>query len=352
MAIITLLLPCLNEAATIKKAVLKVLSTGQKYFPGQFEVIVADNGSTDSTLKVLKQFSNIRVINVPVRGYGAALHWGILSAKGQYVLFADADLSYDFAEIKKFLPYLKQGCDLVLGSRLRGRIQKGAMPWLNRYFGTPLLTFLIRLLYRLPVSDCNSGMRLIKKSFYQKLKMTNAGMEWASALLIKTALHHGHYAEVPITFSPDQRCRPSHLLRWVDGWRHLKAIILLKPNSLLWLIGLFFFLALLFYPFYFSLFFFFALLTESLFLFLLAAKMLHYVIDGVNGGLVNLMLKLPLIPLTILANLLLFSQLLFWSTLDSRFVFLLVSNLMILNMWLFLTETIKTHLFNRLPDRI
>jgi len=131
----------------------------------RFEVIVADNGSTDGTLKILKAIKNIRVINVPVKGYGAALHWGIMRARGKYIIFADADLSYPFSNIEKFKSKIGGNPDLVLGSRFKGKIATGGMPFLHRYLGTPLLTFLIRLIYKIPTTDCNSGMRMVKKKF-------------------------------------------------------------------------------------------------------------------------------------------------------------------------------------------
>ncbi len=187
----SIVIPCLNEAETIEKAVFVALQSAKKHKKSKFEIIVADNGSTDGTLEKLSKIKNIKIINVPVRGYGAALHWGILSAKYPYILYADADLSYDFKELPKFLSASKLDYDLILGSRLKGNMQKGAMPFLNRYLGTPILTFLIKLLYGIKTSDCNSGMRMIKKSFYQNLQMKNSGMEWASELLIRTAIFNG-----------------------------------------------------------------------------------------------------------------------------------------------------------------
>jgi glycosyltransferase involved in cell wall biosynthesis len=223
-----MVIPCLNEVNTIEKAVSQAQNALKLIGITSAEIIVVDNGSIDGSVeKVIKQ-DIARVIRMPTRGYGAALRRGIMKAKSQYVFFADADLSYDFLEIKKFIPLVQKNYDLILGSRFKGRITKGAMPFLNRYLGTPLLTFLIKIMYGIKTSDCNSGMRMIKKDFYKKLNMRNSGMEWASELLIKTAMAGGKYAEVPINFYKDKRGSEPHLLRWTDGLRHLRTIILIK----------------------------------------------------------------------------------------------------------------------------
>ena len=144
--------------------ILDARKNGKKYFNNIFEILVADNGSTDGTIEILKKIKNIKVVNVPVGGYGAALHWGIMKSSGDYVLYADADLSYPFANIIKFKDKIDSNPDLILGSRIKGNIEKGAMPFLHRYLGTPVLTFLIRVFYRIPTTDTNSGMRMVKYS--------------------------------------------------------------------------------------------------------------------------------------------------------------------------------------------
>src|SRR5689334_9723526 len=158
----SIVIPCLNEEKTILSAIKSAQKYAKKSFSSDFEIIVADNGSTDRTLSILRKIKNIRIVNVPIRGYGAALHWGIMGAKGRNVLFADADLSYPFENIKKFEKTISDSPDLVLGSRIKGKIQKGAMPFLHRYLGTPILTILIRILYKIPTTDCNSGMRMVR----------------------------------------------------------------------------------------------------------------------------------------------------------------------------------------------
>jgi glycosyltransferase involved in cell wall biosynthesis len=215
---VSLVIPCLNEAQTLRECILDAKKYGNKFFRNAYEILVSDNGSTDGSLKIAKK-EGIRIIKVPVRGYGAALHWGILNSKSTYSLIADADLSYPFSNLKMFKKMIIKKPDLVLGSRLKGKIEKGAMPFLHRYFGTPVLTALIRIIYGIKTTDCNSGMRLIKNNFYKNLNMRNSGMEWASELLLKTALKKGKYLEVKIDFKKDKRVRRPHLDTWADGWR-------------------------------------------------------------------------------------------------------------------------------------
>ncbi|MGE4233389.1 MAG: glycosyltransferase family 2 protein [Bacteriovoracia bacterium] len=229
---LSIVIPCLNEAETIER-VVKEAKQGLLESGLTGEVIVSDNGSTDGSQQLASALG-ARVVPAPLRGYGAALHYGIIAARGKYVLFGDADLSYDFTLTPKFSSFIADdNKDLVLGSRLNGTIHPGAMPFLNRYLGTPVLNWVIRLFFGLNTSDCNSGMRLVRKSFYEKLPMRAPGMEWASELLIKSKIMNARYAEIPIVLRKDGRNRPPHLRRWRDGWRHLKTIVLLSPNRLI-----------------------------------------------------------------------------------------------------------------------
>lgn len=348
--LLSIVVPCLNEKGTILEVIKDARKFAHRHFPYDFEIVVADNGSTDGTLDILSKVKGIRVVNVPVKGYGAALHWGIMRAKGKYVLFADADLSYPFSNIKRFKKKVSQDPDLILGSRLKGSIQKGAMPLSHRYLGTPILTFLIRLLYKIRTTDCNSGMRMVKKSFYKKLNMRNSGMEWASELLLKTAIKKGNYLEVPIRFVKDRRDKSSHLSTWADGWRHLKAILLLKPSTIYPLLVLFPLLAYLFYPYSFGLTFLFLDLTVVVFLSLLTLNLLGAIIEDKQTGISEFLLQFKLVPIVALISLFVgLTTISIPDTLLGTKLFL-VSVLGILFMWIFLVETIKTHLANRLPD--
>jgi len=348
--LLSIVIPCLNEKDTIVASIQDAKKYAKMHFPNQFEVIIADNGSTDGTLKILAKVRNLKIVHVPVRGYGAALHWGITKSIGKYILFGDADLSYPFSNLKSFKPMLSQNPDLVLGSRMTGQIQKDAMPPLHRYLGTPLLTWIIRMLYRIPTTDCNSGMRLIKKSFYQELNMRNSGMEWASELLLKTALKRGKYLETPILFLKDKRQRPPHLSTWSDGWRHLKSIILLKSTSLFVFFFLFIASAILVYPYSFSLTSFFIMLALVTLLSYLALRFLEFAIEKKHNNISILLNSNSLVIWIAQLSFIIGCSILLIP--DSRLgtKLLLVSFDALLLIWVFLIETIKTHLVNRLPE--
>lgn len=347
---LSIVIPCLNEKRTIAKAVQDAKKVASKYLPNQCEIVVADNGSTDGSLEILKKIKYIKVINVPVKGYGAALHWGIINSKGEYVLFADADLSYPFSNLPNFISKIPFSPDLVLGSRFKGRIAKGAMPFLHRYLGTPTLTFLIRLIYRIPTTDCNSGMRMVKKTFYRKLIMRNSGMEWASELLLKTSLKKGRYIEVPITFLKDKRKNEPHLSTWSDGWRHLKAIILLKPETIVFMMLIFLGLAIFSYSRSFGFTSLFLLIFIVLFLSYLALEFLAFAIEKIPNRISMFLNSNILVPIVLMFFII--SGVIIYFVPDSHLgTKILISAInAIIFIWVFLIETIKTHLVNRLPD--
>ena len=347
---LSIIIPCLNERVTIGRVINDVRVNADKLFKGKYEIIVSDNGSTDGTLDLLKKMSDVRIINTPIKGYGAALHWGIMNAKGAYVLYADADGSYPFSNLKKFKNMIDKNADLILGSRMLGNISDGAMPFLHRYLGTPILTFLIRLLYKIPTSDCNSGMRMIKKSFYQSLNMRNSGMEWASEVLLKTALNDGKYLEVPITFKKDMRDRKPHLSTWSDGWRHLKSILLLKSETLYFTLVVFVLSALLSVNISFALVFLFINLSIVLFLSILTLELLGSIINKKDSSVSLFLQNFKLVPITILILLIVGIIIIMLPERHLGTKLLFTSLLGIIFMWIFLIETIKTHLINRLPD--
>ena len=193
------------------------------------EIVVADNGSTDGS-QAIAAAHGARVVAVVDRGYGAALIGGGHAANGKYVVFGDADGSYDFRECVPMVEALIGGADLCMGSRFKGGIAPGAMPWKNRYIGNPVLTGILNLMYRAGISDAHCGLRAVTKDAFGRLRLTGSGMEFASEMVIKAALQRLNIAEVPATLSPDLRDREPHLRPWRDGWRHLRYLLMLSPT--------------------------------------------------------------------------------------------------------------------------
>jgi len=169
---------------------------------------------------------------VPMRGYGSALLTGIASARGEFVVMGDADGSYNFMAIDVFLARLREGYDLVMGNRFKGGVAEGAMPFLHRYLGNPVLSFLGRLFFSSEVGDFHSGLRGFRRSPILALDLRTTGMEFASEMVVKASVEGLRIAEVPVTLSPDKRNRPPHLRTWRDGWRHLRFLLLYSPRWL------------------------------------------------------------------------------------------------------------------------
>ncbi len=227
---LTVVMPCLNEAETLAVCVDKALAAlAENHIAG--EVIVADNGSTDGSQAIATEHG-ARVVPVPLRGYGAALNAGIQAARGKYVLMADADDSYEFAHIPRFLTELRGGADLVMGNRFRGGIGPKAMPVLHRYLGNPVLSFLGRALFHAPIGDFHCGIRAFSKDAYERLALRTTGMEFASEMVVKSSLLGQKMTEVPTTLKKDGRSRPPHLKTWRDGWRHLRFLLMYSPRWL------------------------------------------------------------------------------------------------------------------------
>jgi glycosyltransferase involved in cell wall biosynthesis len=240
---LTVVLPCLNEAETlavcIRKAKASIAGLG---IDG--EVVIADNGSTDGSQDIARA-EGARVVDVPIRGYGAALTAGIADAKGEFVIMGDADDSYDLSNLGPFVEALRGGADLVMGNRFAGGIEPGAMPALHRYLGNPVLTAIGRILFRSPVKDFHCGLRGFRREAILELDLRTTGMEFASEMVVKATLNKLNIVEVPTTLSPDGRSRAPHLRTWRDGWRHLRFLLLysprwlfLYPGMILFLVGL------------------------------------------------------------------------------------------------------------------
>ncbi len=225
---LSIVIPCLNEAKTLPIVIKKGLDSFKR-LKIEGEVIIADNGSSDNSVEIAKKHG-ARVVHCPKKGYGNALIGGFNKAYGKYLIMGDADDSYNFAEIDDFVKYLRQGYGIVMGTRLKGRIEKGAMPWLHRYLGTPVLTFILNLFFGTKISDCNCGMRGLTKETFRKLDLHSSGMEFASEMIIKAGILKLKLKEIPITLYPDKRDRSPHLHTWRDGWRHLKFMLLYAPN--------------------------------------------------------------------------------------------------------------------------
>jgi len=227
---LTILMPCLNEAETVGECVQKARSFLQRNGVSG-EVLVSDNGSQDGSQEIARRLG-ARVVNAPTRGYGAALIYGTLAARGKYVIMGDADGSYDFGESLPFLEQLRKGRDLVIGNRFRGGIKPGAMPLMNRWVGTPVLSGVGRLFYHSQVHDFNCGLRACSRAAFRKMNLRTTGMELASEMIVKAALQGLSVAEVPATLSPAGRSRPPHLRPWRDGWRHLRSLLMYSPRWL------------------------------------------------------------------------------------------------------------------------
>lgn len=233
---VTIVMPCLNEAETLATCVDHAMAAlRENGISG--EVIVGDNGSTDGS-QAIAAAHGARVVDVPARGYGAALNAAITAARGRFVLMGDADDSYDFAHLPRFLAELRNGADLVMGNRFLGGIGPGAMPALHRYLGNPVLSKLGRLLFHAQIGDFHCGMRAFSREAYDRLALRTTGMEFASEMIVKASLLKQKIVEVPTTLKKDGRSRPPHLKTWTDGWRHLRFLLMYSPRWLFMFPGL------------------------------------------------------------------------------------------------------------------
>ena len=227
---LTILMPCLNEAETIEVCVKKAMGYLERSGVSG-EVLIADNGSTDGS-QALAESCGARVVAAPEKGYGAALIAGIKAAHGKFVIMGDADDSYDFENLDGMTQHLREGAELVMGNRFKGGIAKGAMPFLHRYLGNPVLSFIGRLFFSIPVGDFHCGLRGFSRESILNLGLKSPGMEFASEMVVKASLNKLRIEETPTTLKPDGRSRPPHLKTWRDGWRHLRFLLIHSPRWL------------------------------------------------------------------------------------------------------------------------
>jgi glycosyltransferase involved in cell wall biosynthesis len=227
---LTIVMPCLNEAETLKVCIDKAMKyLNDNNISG--EVVIGDNGSTDGSQEIARS-CGARVVDIPRKGYGSALMGAIQAAHGKYVIMGDSDDSYDFSNLNAYIDKLREGYDLVMGNRFKGGVAKGAMPFLHRYLGNPVLSFIGKLFFGGGINDFHCGLRGFRQDIVTLLNLQTTGMEFASEMVVKSQINKLKIIEVPTTLSPDGRSRPPHLRTWRDGWRHLRFLLLYSPKWL------------------------------------------------------------------------------------------------------------------------
>jgi glycosyltransferase involved in cell wall biosynthesis len=225
---LSIVMPCLNEAETIETCIIKAKEFLAKSSING-EIVIGDNGSTDGSQQIAEK-CGARVVHIAIKGYGNASAGVIKAAKGKHVIIGDSDDSYDFSNLAPFVERLNEGYDLVIGNRFKGNIHHTAMPFLNKYLGNPILSFIGRLFIRSHIGDFHCGLRGFRQDIVDVLQLQTPGMEFASEMIVKATLHKFKITEVPVTLSPDGRTRPSHLRPWKDGWRHLRFLLRYSPS--------------------------------------------------------------------------------------------------------------------------
>lgn len=238
---LSIVMPCLNEAETLKTCIDKAMRyLRERNITG--EVVIGDNGSTDGSQEIART-CGARVIDVPRKGYGSALMSAIQASRGKYVIMGDSDDSYDFSALDAFVEKLREGYDLVMGNRFKGGVAKGAMPFLHRYLGNPVLSFIGRLFFGSRIGDFHCGLRGFRQDLVSLLSLHATGMEFATEMVVKATLFKLKITEVPTTLAVDGRSRPPHLRTWRDGWRHLRFLLIYSPKWLFLIPGIVFILA-------------------------------------------------------------------------------------------------------------
>ena len=229
---VSVVIPCLNEEENIVEVVTRARSAMEGAGIAG-EVVVADNDSEDRSAELARE-AGARVVHEPRRGYGSAYLAGFATARGEYIVMGDADLTYDFEEIPRFVSELDNGAELVMGDRMKN-IHPGAMPWHHRYVGNPLLTGVLNVFFRTGVSDAHCGMRALRRDVLPRLDLRATGMEFASEMVIRASKEKLRISEFPIEYHP--RGGESKLSSWRDGWRHLRFLLVHSPTHLFILPG-------------------------------------------------------------------------------------------------------------------
>ena len=230
---VSAVMPCLNEEKTLGMCIAKALACFARLGVAG-EVVVADNGSTDGSVAIAESLG-ARVVHVPIKGYGAAVSAGARAARGNVIIMGDSDDSYDWSQLDEFITAVQAGNDLVMGNRFRGGIEPGAMPPLHRYLGNPVLSFISKIAFRIPVGDFHCGMRAFSADAFRRMRLSGTGMEFATEMVASASRLGLKVTEIPIKLYPDKRGRPPHLRSFRDGWRHLRFILSHSPDHLfLW----------------------------------------------------------------------------------------------------------------------
>ena len=224
----TVVMPCLNEELTLERCINEAKS-GAALAGAEIEIIIADNGSTDNSKAIARKLG-CKVVEVPVKGYGAALDAGIKSAANSFIVMGDSDLSYAFEDAPKFAKALEEGADIAIGNRFAGGIHPGAMPWHHKYIGNPILSLLGRVFFSIPIKDFHCGLRAVRKEKYIEANPVTTGMEYATEMIARLANIGATFVEIPTQLRRDGRDRKPHLRSFPDGWRHLKMMLLFSPQ--------------------------------------------------------------------------------------------------------------------------
>jgi len=233
---VSIVMPCLNEEETIGECVIKARKCLDDHGI-RGEIVVSDNGSTDRSVEIAESLG-ARVVHQEKKGYGNAYLKGFAEARGRFIVMGDSDNTYPFDEIHVFIEPLRKGYDLVMGSRLRGRILPGAMPWLHQYIGNPFLSWFLNVLFHTGVSDSHCGMRAFSQDAYKRMRLKTSGMEFASEMVINSSLAGLKITEIPITYYPRKGESKLHSFR--DGWRHMRFMLMYSPTHLFLIPGVLF----------------------------------------------------------------------------------------------------------------